>query len=247
MPHRQRGNVTIQNEAPLEAGKVPVRPPFGQVDFGSLRRCTPISRTFGADRGLCVDRHYIIRFLTRHSGDIRGRVLEVADNNYTQEFGGDRVDRSDVLHVEPGHRNTTMTGDLTNREEWDANAFDCMICTQTLPFIFDVQDAVQTIHTILKPGGVLLATFAGISQISRYDMDRWGDYWRFTPLSVERLLGKAFGQENVDITSYGNVLAATALLYGLAAPELNDEELDHHDPDYPVIITARCIKPKRST
>jgi hypothetical protein len=34
----------------------------------------------------------------------------------------------------------------------------------------------------LKPGGVLLATVSGISQISRYDMYRWGDYWRFTTL-----------------------------------------------------------------
>ena len=84
-------------------------------------------------------------------------MLEVADNNYTREFGGDRVDRSDVLHVEPGNRNTTITADLTNREEWEADAFDCMICTQTLPFIFDVHAAVQTIYAILKPGGVLLA------------------------------------------------------------------------------------------
>ena len=247
MLHRQPGNTTIENEARVEADEVPIGPPIGQVDFGSLRRCTPISRAFGGDRGLCVDRHYIKRFLTKHGRDIRGRVLEVADNSYTQEFGGDGVDRSDVLHVEPGHRNATITADLTHGDEWEVNAFDCMICTQTLPFIFDVQDAVRTIYRILKPGGVLLATFAGISQISRYDMDRWGDYWRFTPLSVERLLGKAFGKGNVDITTYGNVLAATALLYGLAAPELRDEELDHHDPDYPVIITARCIKPKRFT
>ena len=41
-------------------------PPVGWVQLGSLRRVTPLSRDFGYDRGLPIDRHYIERFLSAH-------------------------------------------------------------------------------------------------------------------------------------------------------------------------------------
>ncbi len=89
---------------------------------------------------------------------------------------------------------------------------------------------------------MLLATFPGISQISRSDMDRWGDYWRFTSLSAKRLFEEAFPPGNVSVEAHGNVLAAVAFLHGLAAEELRPEELDHRDPDYEVLITVRAAK-----
>ena len=94
----------------------------------------------------------------------------------------------------------------------------------------------------MAPGGVLLATVPGISQISRYDMDRWGDYWRFTDASIRRLFGDVFGPENVAVQTHGNVLAAIAFLEGLAAEELDAAELRSHDPDYQVLITVRAVK-----
>ena len=88
-------------------------PPVGRVSFGNLRRVTPISREFGFDRGLPVDRYYIENFLTHHADDIRGRVLEIGDNSYTRRFGGDHVTKSDVLHVVEGNPQATIVGDLT--------------------------------------------------------------------------------------------------------------------------------------
>ena len=107
--------------------------------------------------------------------------------------------------------------------------------------------AIVALHRILKPGGVLLATFPCISQISRYDMDRWGEYWRFTTRSAQRLFEEAFLPTNVSVESYGNVLAANALLHGLAAEELRHQELDHQDPDYQLLITVRAVKSKGSS
>ena len=52
-------------------------PPLGRVDFGDLRRLTPISKDWGYDRGKPIDRYYIERFLSLYKEDIRGRVLEV--------------------------------------------------------------------------------------------------------------------------------------------------------------------------
>jgi len=97
-------------------------------------------------------------------------------------------------------------------------------------------------HRCLRPGGVVLATGTGISQISRYDMDRWGDYWRFTSLSARRMFEEVFADGAVTVKSYGNVLAATALLQGISANELKPAELDVQDPDYEVVITIEAIK-----
>ena len=219
-----------------------VWPPLGWVRFGGLRRSTPISARFGFDRGLPIDRYYIEAFLSRHAPDIRGRVLEIGDGAYTRRFGGPQVRRSDVLHAAPGNPAATLVGDLATGAGIPQAAFECIILTQTLQFIYDVPSAIQNVHADLKPGGVVLATVPGISQISRYDMERWGDFWRFTPLSARRLFEGAFAGEALAVEAYGNVLAAVAFLHGLATEELRPRELAHNDEDYPVIITIRAQK-----
>jgi SAM-dependent methyltransferase len=217
-------------------------PPVGFVRFGSLRRLQPISRVFGFDRGLCIDRYYIENFLAQHAEDIQGHVLEIGDDTYTRRFGGEGVVRSDVLHVWDDNPKATIVADLTCANHIPSDTFDCIIFTQTLQFIYEMRAALWHLCRILKPNGVLLATFPGISQISRYDMDRWGDFWRFTTLSARRLFEEVFPPENVTVKAYGNVLAAVAFLHGLAAEELKREELDYHDPDYELIITVRAVK-----
>ncbi|MUL38742.1 glycosyltransferase [Gloeocapsopsis dulcis] len=218
-------------------------PPVGWVRFGNLRRVTPISREFGFDRGLPVDRYYIENFLARYANDIRGRVLEIGDNSYTRKFGGDRVTKSDVLHVAETNSEATIFADLTCAEHIPSDTFDCFILTQTLHLIYDVRAALKTLYRILKPGGVVLATFPGISQISN---DEWGDswYWSFTSLSAQRLFEEVFSSANVKVETHGNVLAATAFLQGLATEELRQEELDYRDRSYEVIITVRAMKPE---
>jgi hypothetical protein len=83
-----------------------------------------------------------------------------------------------------------------------------------------------------------LVTLPGISKIERL----WSDYWRFTEISARRLFGEVFGDENITVGTYGNVLAASAFLYGLASHELSKEELDFNDPNYQVVITVRAVK-----
>ncbi len=207
------------------------------------RRLQPISRAFGGDRGLAICHYYIKRFLDAHRADVRGRVLEFGESRYTREFGDDRVSRSDVLHAVAGNPQATLVGDLTRPDGLPLGAFDCVICTQTLPFIYDVRAALGTLARMLRPGGVLLATFAGISQISRYDMDRWGDYWRFTDASARKLFAEHWPAGCFEVATHGNVLVASAYLYGLASDELRPEELSYHDPDYQVLITVRAVTP----
>ena len=218
-----------------------VSPPVGTLRFGSFDRVTPVSSVFGFDRGHCIDRHYIERFLEDNSGDIKGHVLEVADNAYTIQFGKD-VQQSSVLHAVPGNTKATIVADLRTAENIPSNEFDCIIITQTLQFIYELPDATSTLHRILKPGGVALATVPGISQISQYDMERWGDFWRFTSVSARRLFEEHFAAGNVSVQAFGNVFAAMAFLHGLATEDVDISKLDLHDPSYEVILAIRAVK-----
>jgi hypothetical protein len=229
-------------ESRLRAPAQPVARRLEPVRWGNMRRLAPLSRIFGIDRGQCIDRWYIEAFLKTHCADIKGRVLEVAGREYTTKFGGDRVLQSDVLHAVPGNPHATLVGDLQTGAGIPESAFDCMLLTQTLPFIFDFEGAIETIHKALRPGGVALLTFPGISQISRYDMDRWGDYWRFTDASARRLFDGLFGAENVTVVTFGNVLVACAFLQGLASDELDENELGYCDKDYQVTIGVRVVR-----
>lgn len=241
----------LRNMIPAIFSKIKAKIFFGlkkqwapQVDLGKLDKISPISTLFGYDRGQPIDRYYIENFLLQHKNDIHGRVLEVGDNTYTKKFGGNRVKKSDVLHAVKGNPSATIVADIAHADNIPSNYFDCIILTQTLQFVYDLPSAVSHLYRILKPGGVLLVTVPGISQISRYDMDRWGEFWRFTTQSAQRLFEKEFSAENVKVDAYGNVLVAISLLHGLAAEELKPEYFEYQDPDYQVLITVRAVKSK---
>ena len=218
-------------------------PRAGAADLGSLRRITPVSPFFGFDRGLPIDRYYIERFLQANASDIRGRTLELGDATYTRRFGGAQVKHADVLHVTAGNPEATIVADLTNAGSIPSDAFDCIIFTQSLQMIYDFHAALDTLHRILKPGGVLLLTTHGITRIARrLGRDDWGEYWHFTGQSIELLMRQHFPGAQAQVSSRGNVLSAIGFLHGLAAEELGEDELDHLDPDFEVIVTARVRK-----
>jgi hypothetical protein len=199
----------------------------------------PVSTQFGLDRGRPVDRFYIERFLEQNKHLIRGRVLEVQERTYIDWFGTG-VEQADVLHAAPGNPEATIVGDLTTGEGIPQGAYDCIILTQTLPFIYDVRAAVHGTRTALKPGGTILCTVPGISQISREDMRDWGDWWRLTSASANRLFEEEYGAENVETEVHGNLVAACALLYGLAQEELTRQDLERRQDDYEVIVTVKA-------
>jgi SAM-dependent methyltransferase len=221
--------------------------PLGAVQFGDLKRLSPIGRDFGYDRGTPVDRYYIEGFLARNAPDIRGRVLELASNDYTRRFGDARVERSDVLAVESNNPNATIIGDLGEEGTLPPAAFDCIIFTQALFYIYDVRRGLEMLHRALKPGGVLLTTVPGIGPMGDFPghperMDRWPWYWLFTVAGLRRLMEDRFGSDAVTTEAHGNIFTATASLYGLALEDLDRTDLNVDDPRYPVNIAARAIK-----
>ena len=213
------------------------RPP----KLGDLRRLTPIDPNWGFERGTPIDRVYVERFIGSHAVDIRGRVLEIAAPDYTSRYGS-QVVRVDILMAGEGNPQATIVGDLTDAPHIPDDAFDCAIVTQTLQFVYDVRAAFATLHRILAPGGVLLATVPGITKISPREDEEFGEWWHYTGRSARRLAEEAFGEGSVEVETFGNVLTASSFLYGLAEADLSAEELTVRDRLYEVIVGVRAVK-----
>jgi SAM-dependent methyltransferase len=213
----------------------------GNVSFGDLNRTTPLSRHFGFDRGTPIDRYYIESFLAENAGTIRGRTLEIGDDEYTHRFGGTQAQQRDVLHVHSDNPKATIIGDISTPGVLPEDAFDCAVITQTLHLIYDMRGALENLRRALKPGGVLLLTSPGITQIS---VDEWKRtwYWSMTPAGAERLFSDLFGEGQVQVTSYGTVFSAIAFLSGLATEEVPRAKLDIKDECYPVLVGVRATR-----
>lgn len=208
--------------------------------LGRIGSTVPLSCNWGFDRGTAIDRHYVDVFLAEHATDVRGNVLEVAEDSYSRRFGGDRIERQDILDVDPGNPRATIVGDLARERVLPEAGFDCIILTQTLHLIYDIPAAVAQLRRALRPRGVLLITVPGITRV---DPGEWRDswYWSLTPASLSRLLLGSFDRDKVGVTSYGNLYAATAFLHGAAVQDVSVHKLAVADPAYPVTVAARAV------
>lgn len=200
----------------------------------------PVSKRFGLERGTPIDRVYIERFLKEHSDRIKGTVMEIADSQYTEMLGRD-VTQSLVLHLN-GWGKGVIRGNLETGEGISENSVDCLICTQTIQFIYDIHSVVRQIHRLLKPGGTALVTAHCLGQISLYDYHNWGEYWRFTDMSMRKLFSEVFADSNITVQPWGNVKTAIACQYGLCAEDLREEDFEFQDEQYPVVVTAAVKK-----
>lgn len=203
-------------------------------------RTQPLSEHWGYDRGNPIDRWYIERWLSDQARDIRGSVLEAMDSRYTNRFGTG-VTESHVLDVDPANRDATLIADLQHSDAFPREAFDCIVFTQTLQYVYDLPAAVASIHQALRPGGVCLAT---VPLVSRLDpaVPPGTEFWRMTGAACARVFGERFGLANVQVSEYGNVRAGSAFLLGLAAEELSPKELETSDKYFPLLTTVRAVR-----
>lgn len=216
-------------------------PPPMKVNLGDLDRVKPLSKEFGFDRGGAIDRYYIEKFLEKESDSIKGKVLEIVNNDYTLRFGKNKVTESVILDINKDNPKANLFADLSHAPQIPNDSFDCIILTQTLQFIYDFKAAIATCNRILKPGGTLLLTVPGITPID-YDEDECNWLWSFTDKAMEKLMEEQFHSQSTVIKTYGNVLVASAFLYGMGVSEIRVEDLDYRDPNMQVIITVKAIK-----
>lgn len=198
----------------------------------------PLSDLWGSDRGQPILRYYAEQFLREFQQDIQGHCVEFMDNRYTSRFGGKRVQKIDILHLDGSNPYATLIGDLTQPNNFPSDAFDCILCTYVLHTIFRPDIAMQELYRMLKPGGVLLVIVPHVSMCD----PQWHELWRFTDEGLQQLLATSFGDEHVTIRAYGNALTAAGNIRGLAAHEFTRAELDVNDPRFASLVCARAVK-----
>jgi SAM-dependent methyltransferase len=218
----------------------PLSMPFNFGDLGT----SPVTNDWGFSRGRPVDRRYIESFLAHHAGDISGHVVEVGGRGYTTELGGARVSTSDIWDVNPANADATIVADLSEAPSVPSNTFDCFILTQVLELVQRAPDAIGEVHRVLKPGGVALITVPGISQISGNPVAAALWSWSFYPRTLHWLLCKAgFEPDRLEVRGWGNLKTTVAFLAQLAESDLSPGDYEVDDPRYPLIVTARAVKP----
>lgn len=168
-------------------------------------------------------------------------MLEVSEPVYTRRFGGPGVTATDVLDIDPENAEATIVADVAAAGSLPASQFDCVVVTQTLQYVDDPGAAIVNLWQGLAPRGSLLLT---VPCLQRIDPDLpTVDRWRFTPLGLRDLVGRACTGGEVNVEGHGNVLASVAFLMGLGADELRRSELEDDDPDFPLVACARVRKP----
>lgn len=206
--------------------------------FQATKSIQPLSSKFGFDRGTPIDRYWIDSFIKQNSRYIHGRCLEIGDRRYTSGYGIG-VTKSEILDLDPNNKTADIIGDLRNLSNViNSGTYDCIILTHVLGMIDDYYSALSECYRILKPGGTLLVTVSTLSPTYNQKFN----YWRFTPASARYVFAKIFGEKNIMVGSYGNVLAGQCFWVGMAQEELTKEQLEFNDPRYPCISTIRATK-----
>lgn len=210
-------------------------PLIGHVQSMDIK---PVSLYFGTERGTPVDRYYIDKFLGKNSKYIQGDVLEIEDNKYTKQYGGNNVRRSIVMDVNSKAEMVDFNANLETGEGIRDGIADCFILTQTLMYIFDIRKAAENVSRLLKNGGTALITCSGLSQNSRRCMDNYGSYFNFNMQVFEKMFEGVRGMRLTDVGSYGNVKTVTAHLAGMCIEDLQTEDFEVNDKYYPLIVYA---------
>ncbi|MCL2024293.1 MAG: class I SAM-dependent methyltransferase [Coriobacteriia bacterium] len=212
--------------------------------FGFLGDVVPVEADWGVAKGTPIARYYIDQYFTQNAHVITGAVLEIGCRTYTERYGN-HVTQSDILSHEACAEDVpTIVGDLADCPAIPNETYDCVVLTQVLCCLPDVMGALREVYRILKPGGFVLCTMPTISQISPYDMERWGEYWRFTSLGARELFARVFEPKTIDVCAYGNIFAATCSLQGIVAERVPQYKLDIHDPEYELNVCLRAQKLK---
>lgn len=206
------------------------------VRWGNLRRLRPFSVHYGRERGEPIDRRYIDAFVAAQADAVRGDVLEVLEPLYASRAAS-AVKQIHVVDVDPANRQATLIADLTKVGSLPASSYDCVILTQTLQFLRDVDACMANLRQALRPGGTLLLTVPCLSKVDHQAPA--SDYWRFTPAGLKVILERGFPGDPVRVEGHGNVLVSVAFLMGLAQEDLREEELGFEDPRFPLVACAR--------
>ncbi|GAA2591706.1 methyltransferase domain-containing protein [Streptomyces axinellae] len=206
-------------------------PHVGGIDWGQLRRLTPICPAFGTSRGTPIDRYYLNRFITEIRDVVQGDVVEIGGEDGNKDvYGFTRASGYRGLDIKEGP-GVSLAGDAADPDIIPANSLDSIIAFNVLEHTARPWQVVDNMWQWLRRGGTAYCMVPSAQRLHGAPED----YWRPLPAALREMFG-AWSEQTVH--QYGNPLSAIASLMGIAAEELDAVELSTHHPDYPV---ASCI------
>jgi hypothetical protein len=210
---------------------------LGRPRWGNLRRVTPFSSYFGFDRGTPLDRYYVDKVMRANAGLITGRVLEIQAPGHVHRYGHEVIE-AHSLDINPAVAPTYLC-DLAAADIVPSASYDCFLLPNTLPFLKDLEGALREARRIVRSGGAIIATVPCLVPL----IPDGPEYWHPTAEGCRVLAARVWPDCRVEVTAYGNCLAAAATMYGLALEELTAAELEVTDPRFPVIVGIVCRVP----
>ena len=110
----------------------------------------PVSSIYGLDRGTPIDRYYINNFITKNSQLIKGKILEVGDDRYSQNFKNSILsvdvltkDIDENIKKNLDTRSNYFFGDFEQDLNLKNNYYDCLILTQVFQCIYKIETAIN--------------------------------------------------------------------------------------------------------
>jgi hypothetical protein len=123
--------------------------------WGNLRRLDSFRASCGFGRGTVIDRYYMRNFFTGRAGAIRGVPGEVCKPTYCGKSGDDRVERIEIVDLDPACRCAALVADLSQNAGLPTDTFDCLVVMQTLQCIPQLERTLAVYVEALRPGGNL--------------------------------------------------------------------------------------------
>lgn len=208
----------------------------------------PVERGQGAlGEKKSIKRVYTEDYISKNKQYIRGIVGEMEDRRYTKLFGDAKeIKESYIIQYNADYsedENYGLDCDFSSGKGIVSDKFDCFICTHTLTYIINLKNAVDNILRMMKHGGVILMTFAGmLHRASAQEIDAYKPYYGILPHAITEILDNSEQVKYWEIETYGNIRCAVATLYGIPSNNLSMDEIMEKDSDYPLIIGVRIIK-----
>lgn len=206
-------------------------PAVGEIDWGQLRRLTPICPDFGISRGTPIDRHYLNQFIAEIRDLVQGDTVEIGGNDGNKDvYGFTRTSGYRGLDITeaPG---VSLVGDAADPGIIPANSLDSVIAFNVLEHTARPWQVVDNMRHWLRKGGRAYCMVPSAQRLHGAPED----YWRPLPAALREMFG-AWSEQTVY--QYGNPLSVVASLMGVAAEELDAPELSTYHPGYPV---ASCV------
>lgn len=204
--------------------------PIGAIDFGDLKRQTPICPRFGHSRGNPIDRYYLDRFIEEIRNEVKGATLEIGGNKTNRDLYK-FTNTTSYLTMDLEGKDLDIVGDAHDTNAVDKASLDTILLFNVLEHCEKPWVVVENIYQWLKPQGQVFCMVPNAQRVHRVPRD----YWRILPDALDSLFAR-FPRRKLYV--YGNPLTTMASYYGIAVEELSRDELDHYHQNYPV---ANCI------